>query len=151
MSNVIKKDNKKLNYFMATMINVILLLFFVQTGQANFIKTENILKQTAEFREEGGYEFVQAEGVSSIVAAVIQAFLGLLGIIFIVLIVMAGYKWMNAAGNEEKVQEAKDTIRRAIIGLIITVSAYAITYFVFTNLPGGGGTGGTGPTGSPLQ
>jgi TRAP-type C4-dicarboxylate transport system permease small subunit len=94
--------------------------------------------QENAFRGKSG--FSMGVTVNFIVATIIQAFLGLLGIIFIVLIVMAGYKWMNAAGNEEKVTEAKDTIRRAIIGLIITVSAYAITYFVFTNLPGGGGT-----------
>lgn len=107
--------------------------------KARFIKTEDLFKQTTDFREKSGYEFVKEEGIASIAATVIQAFLGLLGIIFIVLIVMAGHKWMNATGNEEKVQEAKDTIRRAIIGLIITVSAYAITYFVFTHLPGGAG------------
>lgn len=99
-----------------------------------------LFDQTQAFIGKSGFEAANEDSVSSVIAAIIQAFLGLLGIIFIVLIVMAGYKWMNAAGNEEKVQEAKDTIRRAIIGLIITVSAYAITYFVFTNLPGGGTT-----------
>lgn len=103
------------------------------------VKTEMESQETA-FLGSAGYS--ENINIGNVVAAVIQTFLGLLGIIFIVLIVMAGYKWMNAAGNDEKVQEAKDTIRRAIIGLIITVSAYAITYFVFTNLPGGGGTPG---------
>jgi hypothetical protein len=45
---------------------------------------------------------------------------------------------MTAGGNEEKVGKAKETLWRAVIGLIIVASAYAITYFVFTNLPAAG-------------
>jgi len=58
----------------------------------------------------------------------------LLGIIFIILMIYAGYNWMTAQGEEEKVTKAKTTIQRAIIGLIIVVSAYAITAFVFKSL-----------------
>jgi hypothetical protein len=72
---------------------------------------------------------------------VISGFLGLLGIIFVILMIYAGYNWMTAAGDEKKVEKAKDTIQRAIIGLIITVAAYAITYFVFSAL-GDVATGG---------
>jgi amino acid transporter len=72
------------------------------------------------------------------VATIIKAFLGLLGVIFIIMMLLAGFNWMTAAGEEEKVNKAKSTIQRAIIGLIIIVAAYAITYFVFTVLPWGG-------------
>jgi len=69
--------------------------------------------------------------VSTIVAKVINAFLSLLGTIFIVLTLLAGYNWMTAGGDESKIQKAKDTLQRAIIGLIVTVSAYSITYTIF--------------------
>lgn len=68
--------------------------------------------------------------IGTIVALAIKAFLGLLGIIFVYLIVLAGYNWMTAAGDEQKVEKAKDEIKRAVIGLVIVVSAYAIAYFV---------------------
>jgi amino acid transporter len=74
------------------------------------------------------------------ISYVIQGFLGLLGIIFIILMLYAGYNWMTASGDEAKVQKAKDTIQRAVIGLIITVAAYGITYFVFQAISGMGGT-----------
>ena len=83
-----------------------------------------------------------------VVATVISAFLGLLGIIFVTLIIYAGYGWMMAQGDEEKVKKAKDTLTQAVIGLIIITAAYAITYFVFSNLPGG--TGGN-PLGGSRQ
>lgn len=88
-----------------------------------------------------GAEFTpdsQGTQMTQIIATVIQAFLGLLGLIFIILILYAGYNWMSAGGDEQKVTKAKETIQRAIIGLVIIVLAYSITYFVFNNLPLGG-------------
>ena len=78
-----------------------------------------------------------------VIAFVLQAVLSLLGIIFLVIIVFAGYRWMTAAGNEESIKKAQEAIKRAIIGLIIVLMAYAITYFVFKQLPFEGGTGTT--------
>jgi hypothetical protein len=79
----------------------------------------------------GGY---QANTVEGIVGIVISAALGLLGVIFLILIVYGGYIWMMARGDESKVEKAKDTISRSIIGLIIVLAAYAITYFVIDKL-----------------
>ena len=72
--------------------------------------------------------------LASIVGTVIQAFLGLLGVIFLVYMLYAGYNWMIAQGEEEKVEKAKDTIKRAVIGLIIVIGAYAISLWVFDRL-----------------
>jgi len=65
-----------------------------------------------------------------IVGLIINAFLSLFGIIFMILILYGGYKWMMAAGREEELTKAKDIIRSAIIGLIIVMAAYAISYFI---------------------
>ena len=70
----------------------------------------------------------------SVVGTVIEAFLGLLGVLFLVYILYAGYNWMIAQGDEEKVTKAKETIQRAIIGLIITIAAYAISVWIFDRL-----------------
>jgi len=73
-----------------------------------------------------------------IVALIIQAFLGLLGVIFVVLIIYGGYLWMTARGNEQRVEKAKNTLQAAIIGLVIVISAYAITSFIGTQLQNAG-------------
>jgi hypothetical protein len=65
-----------------------------------------------------------------IIINIVKIFLGLLGIIFMVLMIVAGYKWMTAGGNEEKVKEAKSQIKTAIIGLVIIFMAYSIARFV---------------------
>ena len=68
--------------------------------------------------------------VGSIVGTIINSALTLVGLIFLVLMVYAGFLWMTARGEEEQINKAKKIITGTIIGLIITVSAYAITVFV---------------------
>ena len=72
--------------------------------------------------------------VRSIVVIVINVFLTLLAIIFLIIIVIAGYTWMTAAGNDDKVNEAKAKIRTGIIGLLIVLSAWSISKFILCNL-----------------
>jgi Zn-dependent protease with chaperone function len=62
--------------------------------------------------------------------------LGILGTIFFVLIVYAGFLWMTAAGEEDKTGKAKKLIFSGVVGLLIILSAYAITDFVINKLVG---------------
>ncbi|MFH1427705.1 MAG: MMCAP2_0565 family pilin-like conjugal transfer protein [Patescibacteria group bacterium] len=64
-----------------------------------------------------------------IAVRVIKAFLGFMGVIFVFLLVIGGYKYMTSGGNEEKTREAIGRIRTAIIGLIIILMAWAFTTF----------------------
>jgi len=70
----------------------------------------------------------------SLTIRVIQYILGFLGIIFFILILMGGFEWMFAGGNEERVTKAQKRIRMAINGLIIVLAAYALTYLIFSML-----------------
>lgn len=82
---------------------------------------------------KAGYDTRSGQGaltVEVIISRIVQVALALVGIIFLILMIYGGYMWMTAHGNEEQVTKAKSLITAAIIGLIIVVSAYAITYFV---------------------
>ncbi len=68
--------------------------------------------------------------LASIISGIIGTALSLLGIIFLVLIVYSGYIYLTAAGDESKVETAKHTITRSIIGLAIVLCAFAISAFV---------------------
>ena len=61
---------------------------------------------------------------------IVKYLMTFLGIIAVVIILLGGFKWMTAAGNEDKVAEAKKLIIAGIIGLIIVLCAYAIVNFV---------------------
>lgn len=82
----------------------------------------------------GGYATGESSSLMVVVGTIIQAALGLLGAIFIIIMVIAGYSWMTASGNEQKVEKALSSIKRAIIGLVITLSSWAIWTFIFERL-----------------
>ena len=69
-----------------------------------------------------------------LIGKIIRTILGLLGIIFVVLMVYAGFLWMTAQGETEPVDKAKNIIKQAIIGIIIIFLAYAITGFVVNSI-----------------
>lgn len=68
------------------------------------------------------------------IGGLIRILLGFLGVIAVVIILMGGFKWMTAGGNDEKVAEAKKLIIAGIIGLAIILSAYAIASFVISSI-----------------
>ncbi len=69
-----------------------------------------------------------------IVTNIIGYILAFIGIIIFTNIILAGYTWITAGGNEEAITKSKDKIKNSIIGLIVILAAYAITSTVFTLL-----------------
>lgn len=84
--------------------------------------------------------------VIEIITGIIRIILGLLGIIVLGLILYAGFLWMTANGNEERISTAKRIMTNAVIGLTIILSAFAITQFIITQLSNATGSGGPGDT-----
>ncbi len=75
------------------------------------------------------------------IGRVVQVFLGLLGVIFLLLTIYAGYLWMTSQGDEEKVQKAINIIKSATIGLIICLAAFAIATWIVNALIAATGLG----------
>ncbi|OGF26195.1 hypothetical protein A2331_01975 [Candidatus Falkowbacteria bacterium RIFOXYB2_FULL_34_18] len=67
-------------------------------------------------------------------SAVINILLGFLGIIAVLIILLGGFKWMTAAGDEGKVDEAKKLIGAGVIGLVVILSAYGLALFIIDKL-----------------
>jgi hypothetical protein len=69
-----------------------------------------------------------------IAVKVIKLLMTFLGIIATVIILLGGFKWMTANGNDEAITKAKSTMTQAIIGLVIVLSAYALWAFISSTL-----------------
>ena len=104
------------------------------------VATTHVDMAQAQVTDEAlGIAYGSATGLTyadprAIAAAIIRATLGVLGTVALVIIIIAGYTWMTAGGNEEKVGEAKKWMSAGVIGLAIILSAYAITSFVISQL-----------------
>ena len=56
--------------------------------------------------------------------------MGFLGIAATIIVLIAGYPWMTAGGNDEKIGQAKKWLTAGVIGMAIIFSAYSISSFV---------------------
>jgi hypothetical protein len=77
-------------------------------------------------------------GVSllGVLGNVIKVFLGTVGAIALMVFVYAGLMYLLSGGDPAMVTKAKDTMKYGAIGLIIIISAYAITSFFVNTLSG---------------
>lgn len=86
--------------------------------------------------------------VPLVVARAVQGVLSIVGIIFLILVIWGGAMWMMSGGNEKNISQAKQILTTAVIGLVIIMTGYSITYFIIESLttaitspqPGSGGT-----------
>lgn len=67
-------------------------------------------------------------------ARIINSAMALLGVVAVVIILIGGFKWMTAMGNDEAVKKAKTLIIQGVIGLVIIVCAYALAQFILNAL-----------------
>lgn len=112
---------------------------------------------TSAFQGGAGYADAGKNTLATTVARIITVFLGLLGTIFLILVLVSGWNWFTAQGDSKKIEVAKSRIINAVVGLIIVISAYAITVFVFREVDslgvmGSAGGSNSAPSGStPLN
>ena len=81
----------------------------------------------------------------AVISNVIRTILGFLGIIAVVIILMGGFKWMTAGGNEETVTQARGNIKNAIIGLVVVFLSFVIVNFTVNQLTDATGAGDASP------
>lgn len=72
--------------------------------------------------------------LSENIGIVVNMALSVMGVVFTVLMVYAGYLWMTARGNDDQIEKAKKIITASIIGLIITLGAFSITTFIIPRI-----------------
>ncbi len=126
---------KKFTVFVSLLTIFLNFHFFAFPAQANLF--DSICQAGLCDVGKNAYQYNNPESPKSlgdIVASAIKAALGSLGIIFLALIVYSGFLWMTAAGNSDTIGTAKGLIINSVIGLIIVLTAYSVTLFVFEKL-----------------
>src|SRR5262245_53138949 len=57
---------------------------------------------------------------------VVRAFLSLAGVALFIMLIVAGYNFLFAGGDQKKLERARGTLTGAITGLVVIVLAYLI-------------------------
>lgn len=69
------------------------------------------------------------DGLPDVVITIINAVIGVLGLVAVVFIIIGGINYMTSTGEAAKIEKAKKTILYAVIGLGICVLSFAIVNF----------------------
>lgn len=83
---------------------------------------------SAQFRLVGGPgdpvpELVTATQVTT---RIIQVLLAIAGLVAVIFLIVGGFRYITAGGNEETAEAAKKTITNSIIGIVIIILAFVI-------------------------
>ena len=117
---------------------VIIQLFFISTVVARGNPPGGNPPGGSATCEEGEFCNPLGSGVTPqiLMGRIINAVLGIVGSIALVMFIYGGFSWMTAAGNQEAVTKGRNILIWATVGLIVIFSAYALVKFVFTAIGG---------------
>ncbi len=120
---------RKINLIAVVAGAALLLLSSVNDAAA---RLETGLNSTAS---EAGFSTSPGSGdLVNVIGQLIRSAIGLTGVIFLVLTVYAGFLWMTAQGDSDKIEQARNIIKNCVIGIIIVAASYSITNFIFSSI-----------------
>ena len=75
-------------------------------------------------------------GPNGVFTQITNTVLYIVGIISVIMLIYGGLRYVISGGDSKKVTDAKNTILYAIIGLIVSILAFAIVNFVINAITG---------------
>jgi amino acid transporter len=124
-----------MNKFKKQILSFVILLVIFAAPVMVFAQLDgNTDTETQYFPDSETIDLVSSDedSLTETVIKIINAVLGILGLIAVIIILIGGFKWMVANGSEERVKDAKDTIKYGLIGLSIILLAYIIVQVVMS-------------------
>ena len=121
-----------MKYHLVKVVSIFLLIIALVPSVSYAQGLKDALKKVQPIGQATGSE----GDIANITGTIVNAALTLIGLIFLILMVYAGYLWMTARGDETQVEKAQEIVRGTVIGLVIVISAYAITVFITRKLGG---------------
>lgn len=122
------KFKKYSKYIIASTLTLSL-VFFVTSAYAQTPLHDSVLGNVG--RAAGG---LSGDDPREITIRIINWSLGLIGTIFLVFTIYAGFLWMTARGNKDQVEKAQGMLRDGVIGVVIIFLGFAIANMVFALL-----------------
>ncbi len=68
------------------------------------------------------------------IQTIINLLIGLIAVSAVVMLIIGGFRYVFSQGEEKATKGAKDTILYAIIGIVVSILAFAIVNFVIAGL-----------------
>lgn len=107
---------------------LLLAIFAPTVVVANTLKDAGVSGLLGEAGDRAGTS--GAANFGTLIGNAISILLSMIGLLFLLLTIYAGFLWMTARGNDEQVGKAQKIMSGALIGLVLVIGAYAITLLV---------------------
>lgn len=104
-------------------------------GEAETEAGKSAVEQGAEAARADGMP-AELIGDNGVFGRITNVILLIVGVVSVIMLIYGGLRYIMSGGDSKKVTDAKNTILYAIIGLIISLLAYAIVNFVLTSVVG---------------
>lgn len=88
------------------------------------------LTRFAELFDPNGTKIPKPVADASTVQIVLSFFFGLIGVVAVLIITIAGFQYVISRGDPQRTAKAKDTILYAVIGLVVAIVGSAVVNFV---------------------
>ena len=72
--------------------------------------------------------------VVSVITTIVYWILGFSAMVAVLFLILGGLQYITAAGNEKRIEGAKNTILYAIIGLVVMLLSFVIVAFISQNV-----------------
>lgn len=73
-------------------------------------------------------------GLFGVIKSIIQVMLVISGIIAVIMIIVGGIRYSVSHGDQSHIKAAKDTILYSVVGLVVSIAAFAIVTWVIGRL-----------------
>lgn len=125
-----------------------IIAFMMAVGMIGFMAPVNVLAESIddtgfnpicedlsdEQKALVGCQTVDKGDFTSTLQQIINVIISIVGIFAVLMLVLAGQKYITSAGDPQKIKQAKDAILYAVIGIIVASLAWAIVNFVVSNI-----------------
>lgn len=74
----------------------------------------------------GGTNLPVETNLTDIILTVVNYLLSIAGLLAVLFIIIGGFRFMTAGGNEEASDKAKKTIINALVGIVVVILSFAI-------------------------
>ena len=105
---------------------------FLTINHVNAQSSENLYGLTPTANKVLGDKATDEKNISSTVGRSIQIALSFVGVLFMVLFVYAGFRWMTAQGNTDNVTVPKNMMIAATLGLLYRACRLRSRYLLLT-------------------
>lgn len=118
---------KKILIYMLLITPLSIITFGSLPVRAESSATKNV---RSGYTASGGTSQDKLTGSGGPIETVINTMLFIAGILSVIMIIWSGIRYVTAHGDKNQVESAKSTLIYAIVGLILSIVAYAVVQWI---------------------